>query len=327
MEPLRWGILSTANIGTQKVIPGIQQADRCEVAAIASRDPERARAAAADLGIPRAIGSYEELLADPGIDAVYNPLPNHLHAPWSIAALEAGKHVLCEKPIGLSSDEGREMKAAAERTGRVLVEAFMYRLHPAWVKTRELVAAGRIGDLVTIQSWFSYFNDDPENIRNIAEYGGGALMDIGCYNVNLSRMLFGSEPTGASATLTRDPASGVDVLTSAMLEFGDRTSTFTVATRLAGDQRVHLVGSEGRIELEMPFNPAPDAVVPVRSWEGRVASGEDPTETFECGPADQYALQAEAFAATVLDGAAAHVSPDDSIANMEASEAILAAAG
>lgn len=327
MDTLRWGILSTAQIGLNQVIPAIQQAARCEVMAICSRDLGRAEQAAAELGILRAYGSYEELLADPEIDAIYNPLPNHLHLPWTVQALEAGKHVLCEKPIGLSSDEARELKAAAERTGRVLVEAFMYRMHPSWVKVRELVESGRIGELTTIQSWFSYFNDDLENIRNIAEYGGGALMDIGCYNVNLSRMLFGSEPTGVSATLTRDPASGVDIVTSAMLEFGAGTSTFTVATQVADDQRAHVVGTSGRIALEIPFNIPPDAPVRVWVWDGGGGPGAAPAETLEFGPADQYTLQAEAFAATVRDGAPPHLSLDDSIANMEAIEAIFTAAG
>ncbi len=330
MDRVRWGILSTANIGVAKVIPAMQAAERTEIAAIASRDLDRATAAAEQLGIRRSFGSYEALLEDPHIDAIYNPLPNHLHARWTIAALEAGKHVLCEKPIGMTSHEAREMAAAAERTGRTLMEAFMYRLHPSWVAVRDLVASGAIGDLVTVQSWFSYFNDDPSNIRNIAEYGGGGLMDIGCYNVNLSRMLFGAEPTGVSATMAHSEAFGVDTLTSAILEFPNGTATFTCSTLAAPDQRVHIVGTSGRISFQVPFNIPPERAVEVYVWTERPAVGvppdAPPDEIMSFGPADQYTLQAEAFAAAVLDGAPPHVSLEDSIANMEVIEAVVAAA-
>ena len=326
METLRWGILSTANIGLNAVIPATQAAARCDVVAIASRDGRRAEDAAARLGIPRSLGSYDDLLADPEIDAVYNPLPNHLHAPLTIAALEAGKHVLCEKPIALTAAEAREMAAAAERTGMVLVEAFMYRLHPAWVTARDLIAAGRIGEVVTVDASFFYFNDDPADIRNIAEYGGGGLMDIGCYPINLSRMLFGSEPTGVAAAITRDPASGVDVLASAVLEFGDRTATFSCGTRAGAEQRVAIMGTEGRIVLTSPFNPPPEGSE-VHVWRGNLVPGDPPDEVLRMGRVDQYTLQAEAFAATVLDGAPPHLSLDDSIANMEVIERVFAAAG
>ena len=326
MDTVRWGILSTAEIGVGSVIPAIQGAARCEVAALASRDGRRAEAAAGRLGIPRAFGSYDELLADPDIDAVYNPLPNHLHAPLTIAALEAGKHVLCEKPIALSSAEAREMAAAGERTGRVLVEAFMYRLHPAWVTARDLVAAGRIGEILTIDAGFFFFNDDPADIRNVVEYGGGGLMDIGCYPINVARMLYGAEPDGVSAAITRDPGMGVDVLTSAILEFGDRTATFTCGIRAAEAQWVTIVGREGRITLTSPFNPPPEGSE-VQVWRDNRVPGDPPDEVLRMGRVDQYTLQAEAFAATVLDGVPPHLSLDDSIANMEAIERIFAAAG
>jgi len=195
MSELRWGILSTANIARTKVIPGMRRAARSRIVAIASRDLAQARAAAAEAGIPVAHGSYEALIADPEVDAVYIPLPNHLHAEWTIAAVRAGKHVLCEKPLALTSADAERMVAAAQASGMTLMEAFMYRLHPSWVAVRDLVASGRIGRLVSVQSWFSYFNDDPDNIRNIREFGGGALYDIGCYSINLSRLLFGDEPS------------------------------------------------------------------------------------------------------------------------------------
>jgi predicted dehydrogenase len=311
---LRWGVLSTANIN-RKVVPGTQRADRCEVIAIASRDPDPAARAAAEFGIPRAHGSYEELLADPEVDAVYNPLPNHLHAEWTIAAARAGKHVLCE--------EAERMVAACASAGVVLMEAFMYRLHPSWEGVRELVRSGRIGELRAVQSWFSYFNDDPVNIRNIAEAGGGALYDIGCYTVNLSRMLFEAEPSRIQASMTFDETMGVDVLTSAVLEFGRGVAGFTVTTRAEADQRVHVYGTEGRISVGIPFNIPPD-----RPTEVFLTSGGDPpvapdTETITFDTADPYTVQAERFARAVLDGEAVPIPVEDSIGNMRAIDEIL----
>ena len=198
METVRWGVLSTAAIGTEKVIPAIQQADGCQVVAIASRDADRAAAAAGRLDIGRSYGSYEELISDPDVDAVYNPLPNHLHHRWSVAATRAGKPVLCEKPLGRTAEEARAVVDDCA-PGVLLMEAFMYRLHPSWVAMIESVRSGEIGELVGVQSWFSYFNDDPANIRNVAAFGGGALMDIGCYSVNLSRLLFDAEPPSRSS--------------------------------------------------------------------------------------------------------------------------------
>jgi predicted dehydrogenase len=324
---LRWGVLSTADIARKKVIPGIQRADRCHVVAIASRDGQRARTVAGELGIPRAHESYEALLADPDVDAVYIPLPNHLHAEWAIAAAQAGKHVLCEKPLAMTSADAARMVAAAEAHGVHLMEAFMYRLHPSWVAARELVAAGRIGRLTAVQSWFSYFNDDPTNIRNIRAYGGGALFDIGCYNVNLSRMLFGGEPTHVEAAIVRDPLSGVDVLTSALLEFDGGLATFTCTTRAEDDQRVSIYGTGGRIEIDIPFNIPPDRPTRIRVSHG----GEPPvsplTEVITFEPADPYSVEAAAFATAVLDGRPLPVPPADAVANLRVIERIFEAAG
>jgi predicted dehydrogenase len=327
MTGLRWGILSTANIAVKKVIPGLRTASRCEVLGIASRDRGRAEAAARDLRIPRAYGSYEELLADPDIDAVYVPLPNHLHAAWTIAAARAGKHVLCEKPLGMTASEAQEMVDACREAGVVLMEAFMYRQHPSWVAVRELVASGRIGRLRAVDSWFSYFNEDPANIRNIRDYGGGALMDIGCYSVNLSRMLFGDEPTSVAAAVVRDPDSGVDILTSGLLTFPAGTATFTCATQLEPDQRVHVYGTAGRIEIEIPFNIPPD-----RPSRVLVTAGGDPpvapaTEVLEFAAADPYGVEADRFADVVLDGAELPITLDDSVANMRVIDRLFEAAG
>jgi predicted dehydrogenase len=322
MDALRWGVLSTARIARTKVVPGLRRAARNEVVAIASRDAEVGRRVADELAIPTAHGSYGALLADPQVDAVYIPLPNHLHAEWSIAAARAGKHVLCEKPLALSVADGERMVAAAEDAGVVLMEAFMYRHHPSWVAARQLVADGRIGTLVSVQSWFSYYNDDPSNIRNILEDGGGALFDIGCYAVNLSRMLFGTEPVRVRAAIRRDPANGTDVLTSAILEFNDGIADFTCSTRAEDDQRVHIYGTTGRISIEIPFNIPPDR--PTRIF---VTSGGDPpvapnTEVLTFDAADAYAAEAERFADTVLDGASIPVPPSDAIANLRVIEAI-----
>jgi predicted dehydrogenase len=312
---LRWGILSTANIG-RKVIPGTKRAARCEVVAIASRDAERASSFAVELDVPRTHGSYEELLTDPEVDAVYNPLPNHLHTEWTIAAARAGKHVLCEKPLAMNAGEAERMVEACDSAGVVLMEAFMYRLHPSWGAVRELVQSGRIGELRSVQSWFSYFNDDPANIRNIAEAGGGALYDIGCYSVNLSRMLFKAEPSKVQASMRFDEQTDVDVLTSAILEFDGGVATFTCSTRAEPDQRVHVCGTQGRISLGIPFNVPAD-----RSTELFVTSGGDPpvapdTETITFEPADPYTVQAERFAAAVLDGEPMPIPIEDAVGNM-----------
>ncbi len=317
---LRWGILSTANIGVRKVIPGIRRAGRCEVVAIASRDRERADSAAAELGIARAHGSYEDLLADPDVDAVYVPLPNHLHAEWTIAAARAGKHVLCEKPLAMTATDAERMIRACEAGGVLLMEAFMYRLHPTWEAVREIVASGRIGELRAVQSWFSYFNDDPANIRNILEAGGGALYDVGCYTVNLSRMLFGAEPVRIQGSVTRDPVTGVDVLSSGILDFPGGVATFTCSTRAEPDQRVHVYGTEGRISLGIPFNIPPDLPTEVFVTSGGEPPVRPDTQVIAFEPADQYAIQAERFAAAVLDGIPVPIPPEDAVGNLQVIE-------
>jgi predicted dehydrogenase len=323
-EMLHWGIVSTANIGVRKVIPATRKAERCEVVAIASRNGDRAAETAAELGIPRAHEGYEALLADPDVDAVYVPLPNSEHAEWTIAAARAGKHVLCEKPLAMTAAEAEEMVRACAKEGVLLMEAFMYRLHPSWESVRELLASGRIGRLRAVQSWFSYFNDDPRNIRNVPELGGGALYDIGCYCINLSRMLFGAEPGAIEASVTRDE-TGTDVLTSAILAFDAGVATFTCSTRAEPDQRVHIYGTEGRISIGIPFNIPPD-----RPTEIVVTAGGDPpvspdSETLTFATADQYTIQAERFADAVLDGRPLPIPPEDAIGYLRVIEAVLRA--
>jgi predicted dehydrogenase len=327
VRELRWGVLSTAKIGRTKVIPGIQGAARCRVVAIGSRDTGRGRAVADELGIETVHGSYEALLADPNVDAVYIPLPNHLHAEWTIAAARAGKHVLCEKPLAMTADDAARMVGAARDAGVLLQEAFMYRVHPSWVAVRDLVAAGRIGRLVAVQSWFSFYNDDPANIRNIREFGGGALFDIGCYSINLSRMLFGAEPDEVLAAATVDATTGVDVLTAGILRFGPGVATLTCSTRAEPDQRVDIYGTTGRISIEIPFNIPPDRPTRVFVTAGGDAPVAPTTETLTFETADPYTAEAERFAAAVLDGALPAVEPDDAVANLRVIERIFAAAG
>ena len=321
MEKVRWGVLSTAKIGRQKVIPAMQQGRHTEVAAIASRDRARAEEVSASLGVPRAYGSYEELLADPDIDAVYIPLPNHLHVPWSRKALEAGKHVLCEKPIGLSSAEARELVEASRQHPHLKVmEAFMYRFHPQWHRAKELVDEGAIGRLRSIHSSFAYFNDDPENIRNQAEMGGGSLMDIGCYCVSLSRFLFDDEPERVVSDIEWDPDFETDRLTSGLLDFTEGTSTFTCATQMVRHQRVMVVGTERQIEIEKPFNPAPDE--PSRLW----LSSKEEREEIVFKPCNQYTIQGDLFSRAILDDSNVPTPLDDAVKNMEVIEAVVESA-
>ena len=321
MNRVRWGVLSSANIGMKKVLPAMQRSERCEIVAIASRDDATARAAAAELGIPKAYGSYEALLADPDIDAIYNPLPNNLHVPWSIKAIEAGKHVLCEKPISLSAAEAQELVAVAARHPHLKVmEAFMYRFHPQWQRAREIVASGGVGELKTISSFFSYFNADPNNIRNRADVGGGGLMDIGCYNISLSRFIFDAEPTRVLGIIERDPQFGTDRLTSGILDFGHGTATFTCATQLSPYQRANIHGTEGRVEVEIPVNAPPDA--PCRIWHQHGSA----IEEIAFDVVDQYTLQGDVFAAAVLDDTPVPTPLTDAVANMRVIEALVASA-
>jgi predicted dehydrogenase len=319
MSKVRWGVLSTANIGVAKVLPAMQRGEYSTVAAIASRDLEKARAAAAQLGIPKASGSYEELLADPEIDAVYHPMPNHLHVPWSIKALQAGKHVLCEKPIALSAAEAQELADAARQHPRLkLMEAFMYRHHPQWQRARQIVESGGIGELRTIQSFFSYFNDDPNNIRNQAGIGGGGLMDIGCYNISLSRFIFGAEPQRIFGIVELDPRQHTDRLVSGIVDFGRGTATFTCSTQLSSYQRVNIFGTTGRVEIEIPFNAPPDR--PTKMWHQRGNSVEEIT----LDTCDQYTLQGDLMSQAILNDTPVPTPIDDAVANMRAIDAVFA---
>lgn len=321
MKQIRWGVLSTAKIAREKLIPAIQKSKRGSVVALASRNDEKARGLAAQLHIPRAYASYEALLDDPDIEAVYNPLPNHLHVDWTIRALEKGKHVLCEKPIGLSAADALRLKeAAAGSPGLVVMEAFMYRLHPQWLFVKSQVEAGTIGRLVTIQSFFSYYNADPANIRNQTEAAGGALMDIGCYCVSWSRYLFAQEPQRVIALVDRDPSFGTDRLTSGILQFAGGSASFTCSTQAAPYQRAQVIGTDGRLEVEIPVNAPADQ--PAKVWMHH----RDGSHCTEFPAVDQYTLQADAFAQAITEGSEPAVSLTESVNNMRVIDALFESA-
>ena len=318
---IRWGVLSTAAIGIKKVIPGMQQGQYVSFTAIASRDLAKAKEAATTLGIAKAYGSYEELLADPDIDAIYNPLPNQMHVPWTIKAAEAGKHVLCEKPLSLTFAEAESLLAVCARTGVKVGEAFMIRSHPQWLRLRALLDEGRIGKLRSVMGFFSYFNINPANIRNQVECGGGALMDIGCYMIHASRFGFGEEPKRVVASIDRDPQMHTDRLTSAILDFPSGQSIFTCSTQLVPYQRIHFVGTRGRIEIEIPVNAPIDRPTRLFIDDGSdLFGGGVVTETFPV--CDQYTLQGDAFSKALLEGEDVPVPVEDAIKNMAVIEAI-----
>ncbi len=323
--PVRWGVLGAANIAVEKVIPAMMRSARSRVVAIASRDEAKATAAARRLGIPRAYGSYEALIADPELDAIYNPLPNHLHVPWSIRAAEAVKHVLCEKPIALAAAEAAELRAARDRTGVLIGEAFMVRAHPQWLETRRLVESGRIGDLRLVSGHFSYYRRDPGDIRSRPEFGGGALMDIGCYPITLARWLFDSEPVEVIAQIERDPDFGVDRLASALMRFPNGQATFACSGQLVPFQRMQIYGTRGRIEVEIPFNAPPDRGCRIFLDDGSALGG-SAAETIEFPAVDQYTLQADQFSAAILGERSVPVSIDDAVANMAVIDALFRSA-
>jgi predicted dehydrogenase len=323
-KKVKWGVLGVASIATRKVIPGMQMGEWSEIAAIASRDLKKAEEAAKKLGIPKAYGSYEELLADKEIEAIYNPLPNHLHVPWSIKAAEVGKHVLCEKPLSLTVAEARTLLAVRERCGVKIGEAFMVKTHPQWLRTRALIRKGAIGELRAIVGAFSYFNRDPANVRNRAEWGGGGMMDIGCYPITTSRFIFGEEPARVAGLIERDPDFKTDRLASAILEFPSGQAVFTCSTQMVPYQRMQFLGTAGRIEMEIPFNAPNDRPTRIFIDDGRdVFGGGIRTETIPV--CDQYTVQGDAFSRALREGDEVPVPLEDAIANMAVIEAVFRA--
>ena len=320
MKKVRWGILSTANIGMQKVTPGIQKSAHSEVVAIASRDLGKARAAADKLGIAKAYGSYEELFADPDIDAIYNALPNHLHVPMTVAAAKAGKHVLCEKPIALTAADAESLRECPP--DRIVLEAFMIRFHPQWERAREIIRSGELGDIRSINAVFTYFNADPNNVRNQADIGGGGIMDIGCYPITAARYLFEAEPKRVVSLVERDATFGTDRLASVMADFGNgRQLSFTCSTQTTPHQRVQVFGTQAKMEIIIPFNAPPDERTAITVDTGAPFDGS--LARREILPAvDQYTQQAEAFALAVLGEKPLPWGIEDAIASMKVIDAI-----
>ena len=322
MREIRWGILGAAKIAIERVIPATQATAGARVVAIASRALEKAETAARAAGIRRAYGSYDELLADPEVDAVYNPLPNHLHVPWSIRALEAGKHVLCEKPIALDAAEASQLIAARDRTGRLIQEAVMVKTHPRWLGARALVRQGRIGELRAMTGFFSYHNDAPQNVRNQADIGGGGLLDVGFYPITMSRFIFEAEPTRVIGLLEKDPVFGTDRLASAILEFPGGQATFTCATQLVHHQWVDIFGSRGRIALAFPWSMPADRPSELLVDDGTSLMKESGVERLAFPACDQWQVQCALFSAAIRDGAPAPLPIEDAVATMSVIDAI-----
>ena len=324
-KKVKWGVLGVASIAARKVIPGMQKGLWCEITGIASRELPRAARAAQDLGIPRAYGSYEDLIADPEIEAVYNPLPNHLHVPWSRKAAEAGKHVLCEKPIGLDANEVAELLGVRDRTGVKIGEAFMVKTHPQWLRVKELARNGTIGQLKSILTVFSYFNRDPGNVRHKPEWGGGGLLDIGCYPITLSRWIFGEEPRRVTGVVELDPEFATDRLASGVLEFSGGQSVFTCGTQTNYFQRMELLGTNGRLTVEIPFNAPNDRPTQITVADGMALYG-GKVEIEQIPTCDQYTIQGDAFSRAIRENSEVPVPLEDALANMKVIDAIFRSA-
>jgi predicted dehydrogenase len=326
MQKVRWGVLGVSRIATTKVIPAMQQVVLSQILGIASRNRAKAEEAAHSLGIPKAYGSYEEMLADPEIEAVYNPLPNHLHVPWSIRAAEAGKHVLCEKPVGMNSAEALKLIDVRDRTGVTMGEGFMVQTHPQWVRAMELVRSGHIGQLRSAVGTFGYFKLDPGNVRNVREYGGGGLMDIGCYPIKTSRMVFGEEPKRVSATIVRDPRfGGIDILTTAILDYPSGHCIFTCSTQVVANQSMQFYGTTGRIEMEIPFNPFGGEASRIRIDAGGDLRGSG-IRVEEFPPCDQYTIEGDLFSRAIREHTAPPVPLEDALKNMAVIDAVFRSA-
>jgi predicted dehydrogenase len=326
MNPkIRWGVLGAANIAVKLVIPAMQQGERSVVTAIASRDIDKARTAAESLGIPKAYGSYEELLADPDVDAVYNPLPNHLHLAWTVKAAQAGKHVLCEKPLAMNTAEALELIGVRDRTGVKIQEAFMIRVHPQWSRIPELIRSGRIGTVRSVMGYFHYNNTNSGDVRNILEYGGGGLLDIGCYLIYSSRLIYGEEPERAGGLLRRDPVFNTDMLTSAILEYPSGHAVFTCSTQAVPNQRIHVFGTEGRMEIEIPFTPPADQRPRIYIDDGSKLPNRYP-EIIKFKKVNQYTLQGDVFSKAIQEDGELPLSLEGSLMNMAIIDSIFRSA-
>jgi len=320
MKKVVWGVLSTAKIGVNKVIPALKKSELIHVKGLASRNPDAAQSAVDDLKLDLAYGSYEDLLADPEVEVIYNPLPNHLHIPMTLAAAKAGKSVLCEKPMSLNAAQIDELN---DYSGKVhIMEAFMVRHSLQWLEARRLIRSGAIGSPHMIQSYFTYANTDPNNIRNRLDWGGGGLMDIGCYPIVAGRFFFETDPVRVMALISRDETFGTDTITSGLLDFGaGRQLTFAVSTQLAAAQAVTIFGSAARLSLSIPFNQPPDAAQTLTIDDGKSLTGETAV-THRIDPSDQYQLMGEAFSRAVRGQGALPYGLTDAKTNMRIIDAL-----
>jgi len=325
IKKVHWGVLGVANIAVKKVIPAMQQSQWSAITAIASRDLAKAQSAAQQLGITRAYGSYDELLEDPDVEAIYNPLPNNLHIEWTIRAAQAGKHVLVEKPISMTVAEALPLLKVRNETGVKIEEAFMVRTNPQWLKTLELIKESRIGEVRSVAGYFSYNNQDPNNIRNIRETGGGGLMDIGCYMIFFARLIFDAEPTRVVSLIDEHPETQTDILTSTLLEFPAGHATFTCSTRVTPYQRVQIIGTKGRIEVQIPVNAPPDLPLKIFLDDGSDLTGGS-IQTIEFEPVDQYTVQGDLFSQAIRENKEPVLSLESSIRNMAVIEAVFRSA-
>lgn len=311
LKKIKIGVLGTAKIAREQVIPAIQNSQNCELTAIGSRELEKARATAQNLGIKKYYASYQQLLDDPEIDAIYNPLPNHLHVPWTIKALKSGKHVLCEKPIGMSAIEVKKLLSESDKFPSLkIMEGFMYKHHPQWKKAINIIQSGKLGVLKSVQSYFSYLMDDPGNIRNRVEFGGGGLLDIGCYSVSLSRLITGQEPERVFGNWRLSRELKTDIFFTGIIEFRDVISTFTCATNVIPHQRVEITGSEASLELTSPFNPSVQEPIILKLTRG------NSTENFKIPVCNQFTMMSDNFANCIINDVPVPYSLKDSYCNM-----------
>lgn len=322
MEKLRLGVLGTSRIYAQRVAPSLKASLLVEPFAIASRDAEKAKKYGDAQRFSRSYGSYEALLADSEVDFVYIPLPNHLHLEYIKKAADAGKPVICEKPLCLNAKEAVEAAVYCQKKQIPLMEAFMYRFHSQWIRAKELAACGELGELMTVNGIYSYTNKDGNNIRNIEACGGGALLDIGCYTVSSARYLFGREPVRVVCTLVRDPVFKTDIFVSAILDFGEgKTATFSVSTQVFPHQRITIIGTGGSLSIKIPFNMPPDIPGHITMDVG-VEKRRIKTKI-----ADQYLLEFDAFAEALIRKTEVPAPVSDAVANMAVLDALFASAG
>lgn len=322
---VKWGILGVGSFVRRRMMPALLQCEHTEVAAIASRSLEKGQAFASENHIAKTYGTYEELLADPEIEVIYNPLPNHLHVPWSVEAARRGKHVLCEKPLGVNVAEVRRLLEIRDECNVKIAEAFMVRTHPQWIRTEELVRSGRIGKLRSSFGYFSYFSIDPANTRNVLELGGGSLYDIGCYPIKTTRFVFGEEPVRVFGCVERDPSFKTDRLTSAILEYPSGQAIFTCSTQNVYYQRMQFLGTKGRIDVEIPFNAPTDRPTRIFVDDGTDLFGTGlTTETFPI--CNQFTIQADLFSTAVRENKDIVNPLEDAFCNMAVIDAVFRSA-